>query len=502
MARMEAPDSGVKVRMYRQGHGDCFLLAFRDDNGDPFYLLIDCGVQSRSQVHHDIEDIVEDIAKSTANHINVVMISHEHEDHVNGFWYEANNEVHEYFDGIDVDHLWVAWTEDPGDSVANDLRDRHGDILLGLMGASEQLAAAADPTVQAVGRRIEALLAFETGDREMFLRRAIAGEKNKLAIKYIKDKTDRDPLYLRPKHPPYELPDVSGVRIFALGPPRDNEDLLLSPDPAGGEGYSKRFAMARDAESFLTAALRNSQNPALNKLAENSDDTQQPFSPRYRIPESQAGEGSHADFFGEYYGAAGTDHAESWRQIDYDWLRTAETLALRLNNGVNNTSLVTAIELPNTKKVLLFTGDAQRGNWISWVDQDWTGENDQEITARELLGRTVLYKVGHHGSHNATLKGYPNSDYPNLSWMARDNYQDDFVAMIPANRHWAYNKKPRWKHPLRSIEQALSKKAKGRVFRIDVDHVAKPSGVTQSQWQPFEDRTTETDLYFEYWIPD
>ena len=31
MPKMKAPDSGVKVRMYRQGHGDCFLLAFRDD---------------------------------------------------------------------------------------------------------------------------------------------------------------------------------------------------------------------------------------------------------------------------------------------------------------------------------------------------------------------------------------------------------------------------------------------------------------------------------------
>ena len=26
---MAPPESGVKVRMYRQGHGDCFLLALR-----------------------------------------------------------------------------------------------------------------------------------------------------------------------------------------------------------------------------------------------------------------------------------------------------------------------------------------------------------------------------------------------------------------------------------------------------------------------------------------
>ena len=30
------PDNGVTVRMYRQGHGDCFLLAFpREGGGEP-----------------------------------------------------------------------------------------------------------------------------------------------------------------------------------------------------------------------------------------------------------------------------------------------------------------------------------------------------------------------------------------------------------------------------------------------------------------------------------
>ena len=34
----------VKVRMYRQGLGDCFLITLPRDNGGPFYVLIDCGV--------------------------------------------------------------------------------------------------------------------------------------------------------------------------------------------------------------------------------------------------------------------------------------------------------------------------------------------------------------------------------------------------------------------------------------------------------------------------
>ena len=34
----------VKVRMYRQGLGDCFLVTLPRTNGQPYYLLIDCGV--------------------------------------------------------------------------------------------------------------------------------------------------------------------------------------------------------------------------------------------------------------------------------------------------------------------------------------------------------------------------------------------------------------------------------------------------------------------------
>jgi hypothetical protein len=60
---------------------------------------------------------------------------------------------------------------------------------------------------------------------------------------------------------------------------------------------------------------------------------------------------------------------------------------------------VLAFELGKGGKVLLFAADAQRGNWISWKD------GDQTITATDLLDRTVVYKVGHHGSHNATLNG-------------------------------------------------------------------------------------------------
>ena len=503
MPKMRAPQSGVNVRMYRTGHGDCFLLAFPDQNNNPFYLLIDCGYQAGSEVRHRIDDIVRDIGESTGNHLHAVLITHEHEDHVNGFWSPAGGR----FDGITVDQLWLAWTEDPADDVANDLRRRYKDTLLGLMAAQEQLRAAPEREIVQIAERMESLLALEIeggcgarkpADREALL--ALKGEENKRAIKYIKDRTGRTPLYLRPdERQPYSLPGVPGVAVYALGPPRE-EKWLLSLNPQGAEGYAKLAALTGDTQSFLAAAVAHSQQAAPSRWRRTVDDAEQPFSVRFRIAEGQVGKGPYADFFRTHYGTKNQGRKESWRRIDHDWLRTAETLALRLNDEVNNTCLVVAIELPRTKKVLLFAGDAQRGNWVSWDDQSWIGPGGAEIKAKALLGRTVLYKVGHHGSHNATLKGSASSNYPNLGWMAQGDYQNEFVAMIPANPAWAA--RVHWTHPLPSIEQALSRKAKGRVFRTDVNHVPRSRDLTASEWQLFQSRTRETSLYFQYWIPD
>ena len=41
-------DFRVRVRMYRHGLGDCFLVTFRREGRDPFQLLIDCGALARS----------------------------------------------------------------------------------------------------------------------------------------------------------------------------------------------------------------------------------------------------------------------------------------------------------------------------------------------------------------------------------------------------------------------------------------------------------------------
>src|SRR5262249_19640759 len=59
-------------------------------------------------------------------------------------------------------------------------------------------------------------------------------------------------------------------------------------------------------------------------------------------------------------------------------------------------------------KKLLFVGDAQAGNWEHWLYEtdtpDKIGSGTIQSSAREILTGLDLYKVGHHGSGNATPK--------------------------------------------------------------------------------------------------
>jgi hypothetical protein len=166
-----------------------------------------------------------------------------------------------------------------------------------------------------------------------------------------------------------------------------------------------------------------------------------------------------------------------------DDVADAGALALAMNNATNNASLVLAFELSKAGKVLLFVGDAQAGNWRSWSEGEFD-DGGTQVTVEDLLGRTVLYKVGHHGSHNATLKGKASSKQACLAWMAKGRHASEFVAMITAVEAWAHQKpKPGWNHPLPAIKQALIEKAGGRVLQTDSKVSAQPPGAGAAGWQ-------------------
>lgn len=509
--RLMPPDSGVTVRMYRTGHGDCFLLAFAGNAPDkPVYVLIDCGYKPGSPafINTKIKEITKSIFDATGGHIDVAVITHEHQDHVNGIT-EGN------FDGLTIGETWFAWTEDPEDDIANDLRRKFKDKLLGLIAARNQLAAAGDDKQ---AEYIDNFLAFELGgddDQDFNATEALAmlgaagsgpsQSMNKKSMKVFKDRAKNGVRYFRPHEAILKIPGAKDLRIFVLGPPRDPE-LLKTLDPEGEEEFhSMALASASAGNYFAAAAMSDGGGRS-------------PFASRFCIAKDQAlTDADYGAFFTDYYGGKdvplkyapdlkpskkpGEDEVYSnpeWRRIDNEWLLSAEQLALDMNNQTNNASLVLAFELGKGGKVLLFAADAQRGNWLSWTKNDWK-DDAKTVTARDLLSRTVLYKVGHHCSHNATLNGQPSDDYANLSWMADGDHGREFTAMITAVRKWAETQKG-WDHPLKAIKDALLKKASGRVFQTDTDfdRMEMSNNGSEVEWQDFQSRAHGDRLYFDY----
>jgi hypothetical protein len=195
------------------------------------------------------------------------------------------------------------------------------------------------------------------------------------------------------------------------------------------------------------------------------------------------------------YGKTYFAPTEAWR-TDTDWLNGSSALAIRLDSFTNNTSLAIAIERIADGKVLLFPGDAQEGNWLSWqkdaVEQkDSAGQKitlewqvklpdgkSSTVTAKDLLNRTVFYKVGHHSSHNATAKA------KGLEMMTS---QSELKAFIPVDRQVALGRSPAgtWKMPARQLYRALLDKCQGRVMRSDIGWAANVKAGTKGTEEEF-----------------
>jgi hypothetical protein len=143
---------------------------------------------------------------------------------------------------------------------------------------------------------------------------------------------------------------LAGITVHVLGPSRD-ESLLRDMNPPAGQSYLR--------------------------LAGNGTD-------RYSLPEP----------FGSDWSVdmpALRLDSEDEKAIREVGDGREENLAALLDKAINSTSLVLVLQAGDA--CLLFPGDAQWGTWCRML-------NDPD--ARRLLGRTNFYKIGHHGSFNAT----------------------------------------------------------------------------------------------------
>jgi hypothetical protein len=427
-AEVEEGDPGsVSIRMYCIGTGDCFVLKFYRQDRSAFTMMIDCG--SCIGDKNWFMPYVTDLATYVKNKIDLLVVTHEHQDHVNGF-----QKCAEIFSTMMIKQAWFAWTEHPEDpdgeatelqkkrkaiksalgSAVSEVVRQEGNVqqLIGDSPFSFELRAARESFVQG----LNSLASINLNEGMAITGEPLAGMKK---IKEILEKQKTKIRYLNPGSTVC-LDDLPGINFHILGPPK-NRDFIFKEGKQGSDVYQKSMSLD---ESTLAAR-------AFQRFTDQSAKPDLPF--REEFTESVVTSVQKVLY---------NDPNNVWRKIDSEWLMSAGTLALRLTSHINNTSLAFAIESENSKKVILMPGDAEYGSWESWhmiSSWDKKGKDGKIHFVEDLLSRTSFYKVAHHLSFNGTAleKGIammPESNLVAMATLDRDRISSRWKSTMP-NKH-------------------------------------------------------------------
>ena len=448
----ENSTESLQLRLYCHGLGDCNLIGVPDDKGGTFWILIDCGIHTSAAGGSDrIREVVSDILSITKR-LDVIVGTHEHWDHISGFL-----QAKDLFGQFSVGEVWFAWTEDPANPAARKIDKFKGDAMAAL--ADTALKLHDDPRMAASAQGIDALLGFVFG---------LKGEKVRDAREHLRALSP-NVRHLAPGTIVPLPPQASAIRAYVLGPPHDTSLLGIEDSATQTYRMSPTLGALKNGLAAQAGELRI-RNDALAPFDEGAG---------LALSTMLGGEALDAprafDFLSRFYaGPVGREAPaqgvavpaeQDWRRIDSDWLSGGTDLALQLDSSTNNTSLVLAIEIVATGRVLIFAADAQVGNWQTWATVSFANPaGGTAITGADLLRRTVFYKVGHHGSRNATLSqnGLELMDSP------------DLTAFVPTDEVMA--KKVGWSDiPAEKLLDRLQVKTGGRVIQSDADWVQQPA---------------------------
>ncbi|MFG1817612.1 hypothetical protein ACGFIF_27900 [Kribbella sp. NPDC049174] len=346
----------VRVRMYQVGFGDCFLMTVeyaadgnkRTERNILFDFGTTHGPRSGPVKMAVIADLIEEHTKGK---LDVLVITHRHRDHLRAFGTTASAEV---MRRLPPKLVLRPWTEDP-DLQADATGPTDGAGLVARRFVAQLTEA------QAAVKRIAARPAPPRGALHD-LRAAAADEvPDQEAISTL-DQLAADPRgrYLHADKPCLLGNVVPGLRITVLGPPTVEQH----PRVAGQATSDPEYWMLRLQRSLTAAAPR--------------EDSTAP-------PEPPGAEGSIPPGPVRWL----VEHLAKHRT------HSTARLVRALDTAMNNTSLILLLEVGRLK--MLFSGDAQIENWEYTLGKL---ANDHELTAK--LTGLDLYKVGHHGSRNAT----------------------------------------------------------------------------------------------------
>jgi hypothetical protein len=334
-------DDMVRVRMYAVGFGDCFLLGFPGPDHERL-MLIDCGVHNASKRGADLaKAVIPDIvaqASAATGKPRLDVVVATHH-HLD----HVAGFRFEDWSGVEVGEVWLPWTEDPNDENARRIRDKQSKVASFLL----SLDLDKQPAWAAVRAISENNVGYTNAAAMTTLHDGFAGSP----VRFFLPQPSGQPRARR------FLPDLlPGVEVFVLGPSRD-EAAIRDMNPPAQESYLRlgdRRQIAALGDPLPFASLSPADYAAT-------------------YPDLMPKRASELDNVAK---AGRTD---------------ALAVAVALEDATNGTSLMLLLRIGDS--TLLFPGDAQWGTWDR-VLQDPEGQ--------ALLRTVNLYKVGHHGSHNAT----------------------------------------------------------------------------------------------------
>jgi len=379
----------VTVRMYNVGFGDAFLVTV-DVDGRPWRMLVDCGVHSQGEVRSisdTVRAIIADLEAASADgvaHVDVVVATHHHADHITGFRLPE-------WEKVRVDEVWVPFVEDEKDPDAIALKRAQTQTAERLTGLIDRRTAGVDggawpkAVVEARWFAMNSLGNADATDRLVGRngKRFAAPHKVRYLPKLIEAKN--------------HISAAKGaVTVHVLGPSRDPADLKLM-DPPANAGWLR---------------LDEDGPPEGVDLADTPL-----FDARYAVREMAGLPPELSDAKAHLRLDALTNDAG---------LLAASSV---LERSVNNTSLFLVLEVSGIR--LVFPGDAQEGAWRHVLD---------DPVKAGLLRNAAFYKIGHHGSHNATPKRFVG-----------EVWQDGGYAMLP----WGLVKAWKDSIPKRELLDAL-----------------------------------------------
>jgi hypothetical protein len=343
--------------MYNVGFGDCFLLTFPYAAGDR-HVLIDFG--SHPKAKGAPKGYMETIARDIATHVNggrlAIVATHRHADHISGFETKAGKASGDIIRALKPDIVVQPWTEDPTAA-----RNAHGPAFRARARVFHRSLAAMERFAQALVQGLPAVPAYvKSPQRE---RLGYIGEdviKNKSAVENLMTMGKKKPKYVYAGSTSGLETFLPGVKIHVLGPPTlDQAPEIRSYAEKSPEYWLRRRRIAFGGRASGGAGAAGAP----------------PFAAAYR--RSAGRPRPHAEWF-----------VHKMRRAYAEELLGIVTM---LDDVMNNTSIILLFEVAGEK--LLFPGDAQLENWSFALK-----------THRTLLSGVTVYKVGHHGSLNATPK--------------------------------------------------------------------------------------------------